>query len=137
MLKVNNIMILVGSKIIKESYDIKAVYRNVYIMGRPDNIPTLIQIIGRTVRKNSHKNLPPDQRHVDIRIFTSCLPVFSKKLNTNEEMTKKHYNKKFYKNSISLLVSLQKDNILSFYELSYEEVKYKIKSRMFLKLYKK
>ena len=54
----HNIMILVGSRVIKESYDIKAV-QNVYIMGRPDNIPTLIQIIGRAVRKNSHIDLPP------------------------------------------------------------------------------
>ena len=27
-------------------------------MGRPDNISTLIQIIGRAVRKNSHITLP-------------------------------------------------------------------------------
>lgn len=69
----SRIMILVGSKIIKESYDIKAI-QNIFIMGKPDNIPTLLQIRGRAVRKNSHIDLPLDKRHVDIYIFTSCLP---------------------------------------------------------------
>ena len=68
------IMILIGGKIIKEAYDIKAV-RELIVMGRPDNIPTLIQILGRAVRKNSHKLLPPDKKNVNIRIFTSCLPI--------------------------------------------------------------
>ena len=68
------IMILVGGKLIKEAYDIKAV-RELMIMGRPDNIPTLIQIMGRAVRKNSHKYLEPPKNNVNIRIFTSCLPI--------------------------------------------------------------
>lgn len=75
------IMILVGGKIIKEAFDIKAV-REMMIMGRPDNIPTLIQIIGRAVRKDSHSLLPPNERNVNIRIFTSCLPIKNKKTNT-------------------------------------------------------
>lgn len=66
-------MILVGSKVMKESHDVKAI-QNVFIMGRPDNIPTLLQIRGRAVRKNSHRDLPPDKRVVNILIFTSCLP---------------------------------------------------------------
>jgi hypothetical protein len=68
------IMILVGGKIIKEAYDIKAV-REMMIMSRPENIPTLIQILGRSVRKNSHLSLEIDKRNVNIRIFTSCLPI--------------------------------------------------------------
>jgi superfamily II DNA or RNA helicase len=68
------IMILVGGKIIKEAYDIKAV-REMMIMSRPENIPTLIQILGRSVRKNSHLSLDIDKRNVNIRIFTSCLPI--------------------------------------------------------------
>jgi hypothetical protein len=68
------IMILIGGKIIKEAFDIKAV-REMLIMSRPDNIPTLIQILGRGVRKGSHSLLPHDKRNVNIRIFTSCLPI--------------------------------------------------------------
>lgn len=67
-------MMLVGSKIIKESYDIKAI-QNVFIMSRPDNIPTLIQIRGRAVRKNSHRDLPLDKRIVHFKVFTTCLPI--------------------------------------------------------------
>ena len=67
------IMILIGGKLIKEAFDIKAV-RELMIMGRPDNIPTLIQIMGRVVRKNSHKLLPEEKRNVNIRIFTSAVP---------------------------------------------------------------
>jgi hypothetical protein len=87
------IMILVGGKLIKEAYDIKAV-RELMIMGRPDNIPTLIQIVGRAVRKNSHKYLIASKKNVNIRIFTSCLPI------------KKKINGKMV------------------YELGYEEIKY-------------
>lgn len=66
-------MILVGSRMIKESYDLKAI-RHMMIVNRPDNIPTLIQIMGRAVRKNSHVTLPQDMQHVFIRIYTSSLP---------------------------------------------------------------
>jgi hypothetical protein len=67
-------LILVGSRIIKESYNTKAI-RNEFIMSKPDHIPMLIQIRGRAVRKDSHKFLPPNQRHVTVSIYTSCLPV--------------------------------------------------------------
>lgn len=65
--------ILLGSKKIKESYDLKAI-RHVMITSRPDNIPTLIQILGRAVRKNSHVALPPDLSQVYVYIFTNTLP---------------------------------------------------------------
>jgi hypothetical protein len=71
-------MILVGGKLIKEAHDIKAV-REIMIMGRPDNIPTLIQIIGRGIRKGSHKYLPVRNHNVNVRIYTSALPVKDKK----------------------------------------------------------
>ena len=66
--------ILVGSRIIKESYDLKAI-QNVFFMERPNNIPTFLQIRGRAIRKNSHVLLPIEKRIVRIRIFTSCLPI--------------------------------------------------------------
>lgn len=61
-------MILIGSRIIKESFDLKAV-RNILVTSRPDNISTLIQIIGRGVRKNSHIWLPKDEQNVSIYIY--------------------------------------------------------------------
>ena len=66
-------LILVGSKIIKESYDLKAI-QNVFIAGRPDNIPTFIQIRGRAVRNKSHRGLPPEAQVVRVKIFVHQLP---------------------------------------------------------------
>lgn len=69
----HQIYILLGSKVIKESYDLKAV-QNVIFMNRPDNIPTFIQIRGRAVRRNSHILLPEKNRVVHIYILVSSLP---------------------------------------------------------------
>lgn len=68
----DDFMILIGSRMIKESYDLKGI-RHMLIMNRPDNIPMLIQIMGRAVRKNSHIALPEDMRHVAVSIYTSSL----------------------------------------------------------------
>ena len=65
-----DIMLIIGAEVIKESYDIKCV-RETMIMSRPDNIPTLVQIFGRTRRKGSHIDLPPDMRTVRYRIYVS------------------------------------------------------------------
>ncbi len=96
-----NFLILVGAKIIKESYDIKSL-QNEYIVSKPDNIPTLIQIRGRAVRKGSHFGLPPDRQVVRMKLFTSCLPV---KQTSGPDAGK--------------------------YQLSYEEEKYKDKIHSF------
>jgi len=65
--------ILIGSRKIKESYDLKAI-RHMMIMSRPDNIPTLIQILGRAVRNGSHTALPKNMSHVYVHIYTHSLP---------------------------------------------------------------
>ena len=62
--------VLIGSKIIREGFDLKAV-RFLFVASLPTDIPTLIQVFGRAVRKNSHAGLPPDQRDVRIRIYVS------------------------------------------------------------------
>lgn len=69
----SQLMILVGSKIMKEAHSINSV-RNIIVMSRPDNISSLIQIIGRAIRLNSHKLLPAKQQHVDISILVSSVP---------------------------------------------------------------
>lgn len=63
-------LIIVGAKMIKESYNFKAI-QHMMIMGRPHNIPTLKQIFGRAIRKDSHILLPPEMRTVNIGIYTS------------------------------------------------------------------
>lgn len=61
-------LIFIGSKIIKESYDFKAVRREL-ILSLPINIPTLEQVIGRVVRKKSHAALEESERTADIMIL--------------------------------------------------------------------
>ena len=79
-------LILIGSRIIKESYDLKAI-RNIIVTSRPDNISTLIQIIGRGVRKNSHIWLPKDQQNVSIYIY--LMAQYSGKISYNGTMWKR------------------------------------------------
>lgn len=62
--------VLLGSRAIKEAYDFKAV-RNVIVLHQPENISTLIQILGRAVRRGSHLGLKPEFRHVDVFILVS------------------------------------------------------------------
>jgi hypothetical protein len=61
---------LIGSKMIREGYDLKAI-RFELIASIPTDIPTLLQIFGRAIRKGSHSALPPDQRDVRIRIYVT------------------------------------------------------------------
>jgi hypothetical protein len=81
----DHLMILVGGKIMKQSINLVAV-QNLMIMGRPDNIPTMLQINGRAIRTNSHILLPPENRLVNISIYTSTLP--NNKLSYEEEKYK-------------------------------------------------
>lgn len=99
-------LILVGSKIIKESYDIKAL-QNEYIISKPDNIPTFIQIRGRAVRKGSHLGLPPEKQVVRIKIFTSCLPV-KQETGLDKGKYKLSYEEEKYKEKIYAFQVIQK-----------------------------
>lgn len=63
---------IIGSQAIKESYDFKCI-RNIIVAFLPDNISTLIQILGRAVRKNSHKDLDKKFRNVDIYLLITAL----------------------------------------------------------------
>lgn len=64
----NEIKMIIGSRIIQEGLNFKAV-RYQYILSLPVNFPILIQVLGRVVRKNSHIDLPVDQRDVHIKIY--------------------------------------------------------------------
>lgn len=64
--------ILIGSKVIRESYDFKDV-RHMFMVDCPVNISMTLQIYGRAVRKNSHINLDPEDRTVSIHTFVSMI----------------------------------------------------------------
>lgn len=73
--------ILVGSKIIKESFNFKAVQEYI-ITSLPVNIPTLIQVLGRCIRKNSHAGLPAHARRVQIHLLVSTFNKSVRNLDT-------------------------------------------------------
>lgn len=68
-----NFMFAIGSKMIKESYDFKAV-QHFWVVSPPNNIPALEQMYGRPIRKNSHVLLPPEKQVVYSRIYVSSTP---------------------------------------------------------------
>lgn len=67
-----NLQIVLGSRIIRESYEFKAVQK-AYILSLPTNISTLLQVLGRFNRNMSHIDLPPEQRRVEICILLSTI----------------------------------------------------------------
>lgn len=96
----NNIRIILGSKAIKEAYNLKGI-QNLIVLHQPDNISTLIQIFGRAIRKNSHVLLPEQNRKVNINILVSTIPDYIQKKYKNyvysyEEMKYK-YKTNIYK----------------------------------------
>jgi hypothetical protein len=64
---------IIGSSMMNESVDLNAV-AEIWNLTHPDNVPTLLQIIGRAIRKGSHQSLPPEARHVHVRIYVSSIP---------------------------------------------------------------
>lgn len=99
---------LVGSKIIRQSYDIKCV-QLFYIVSLPVSIPELIQILGRIARMDSHKDLPFDKRSVDINMLLSTMPNEMKnemknEMNTYEEV--KYVEKMF---EYKIIQSIEKE----------------------------
>jgi hypothetical protein len=64
--------ILIGSKLIRESYDFMAV-RHLIVLSLPISISQLIQVFGRCVRRGSHAKLPENERNVQVHILVnSC-----------------------------------------------------------------
>jgi hypothetical protein len=82
-----NYMILIGSKIIKESYDFKDI-QHVIATSRTTNIPVFIQMLGRSIRKNSHENLPPEKRVVNVYVLISTV---NKKYASNDPISPEVY----------------------------------------------
>lgn len=74
----NDIKIILGSKAIKESYNIKGI-QHILVTHSPDNISDLIQVIGRGIRKYSHMELPLEQRHTNIYVLVSSLTELPEK----------------------------------------------------------
>ena len=93
--------LLIGSKIIREGYNFKAV-RHQFITTLPNDIPTLLQVFGRVVRRNSHISLPIEFRNVKIHILVS----------TNSEGKIEESELCRYKRKFKNLLSFKKSNDL-------------------------
>ena len=63
--------VLVGSKLIRESYDFLAV-RHLLVLSLPISISQLIQVFGRCVRRGSHTRLPENERNVHIYVLVNA-----------------------------------------------------------------
>lgn len=91
----HSIRIIVGSKMIQEGLNFKAV-RHQIITSMPTDFPSLIQVFGRVVRKNSHVGIKnASDRNVKIYILVSILksgdlnhPDFLKYVNKGKEYIK-------------------------------------------------
>jgi hypothetical protein len=66
--------ILIGSRIMRQSYDLKAT-EGLDVLSLPTDIPTLLQLFGRIIRKESAALLPPDRRTSKIRIWANDLEL--------------------------------------------------------------
>lgn len=70
--KGKNLYMIVGAKMITESYTLLAV-RQMIITSSPDNIASLHQLFGRGVRNRSHDLLPPEEREVFIYVLITTV----------------------------------------------------------------
>ena len=68
----SNYKILIGSKVIRESVEMKDV-QNLFFATIPTNISTFIQVLGRCIRKGSHINLPSNQWIVKVKVYLSTI----------------------------------------------------------------
>jgi hypothetical protein len=62
--------VIVGSKIIREGFNFRAV-RHQLVTALPTDYPTLLQVFGRVVRKDSHSELAEPDRDVRIRVLVT------------------------------------------------------------------
>lgn len=62
------IRVLIGSRVLVEGLDFEPI-RLQCLLSIPRNIPTLIQILGRSRRRGKHLMLPPEERSVMVRIY--------------------------------------------------------------------
>lgn len=90
-----NYLILVGSKMISESHDMKNV-RHMILTSTPVSIPKLNQLLGRGNRKNSHVNLPQDMRTITIHTLITTLPKNAGLKNRNSAEEYKYLRKMSY-----------------------------------------
>lgn len=66
--------ILIGSKLIRESYDFSSI-QHLIVLSLPISISQLIQVFGRCVRRASHLKLPPEERFVNTYMLVNIARI--------------------------------------------------------------
>ena len=66
--------LLIGSRIIRQSYDLKGV-QGMFSLSFPVDVPTMLQVWGRIVRKGSAIDLPEDRKYAIIRTFATKIEL--------------------------------------------------------------
>ena len=105
----DEIKILIGSRTMRESHTLKGV-QHLILSHCPNSISEMIQIIGRGVRKNSHIELPVENRKTNIYIYVNSYKD-RKTLSPEEE---------FYKNKVDNYIQINKiENIMFDISIDY------------------
>ena len=101
------IKVIIGSRIIQEGLNFKAI-RYQYILSLPINFPILIQVLGRVVRKNSHIDLPVDDRNVHIRIYAYNIEIPRYKYKSKEYLVIQEVEKAIRINAVDNFINYKK-----------------------------
>ena len=79
--------VLIGSRIVRQGVNFMAVAWEL-VASVPVDIPTLVQVFGRVVRRGSHAALPEEDRNVSIRLYVSTAGPHSKGKGPAPELTR-------------------------------------------------
>lgn len=84
------IKVFIGTRVIGEGLDFKRL-RQVHIIDPWYNLSRHEQIIGRAIRNLSHRELPPEERNVEIYQYAAILDENNDKLSERESIDLKNY----------------------------------------------
>lgn len=103
----DEIKMIIGSRIIQEGLNFKSI-RHQYILTLPINFPILIQVLGRVVRKNSHIDLPIDQRDVHIKIYAHDIEIPRYRHKANEYLVIQEVERAIRINAVDNFINYKK-----------------------------
>jgi hypothetical protein len=70
-LRGNDLKLILGTNVVAEGLDFKAL-QYISVLSAPTDFSTLMQIVGRGSRRNSHVGLPPNEQKVVVRIYITA-----------------------------------------------------------------